>query len=100
VHRRELAAAVADLGCQRRWRLPQTIEQASLTAVGRLPNSTLGELQTLLAALEQARTRARAVFANSAPSVPQSTSPATGGAGVASQTTSSSASTQVVTLGG
>jgi hypothetical protein len=66
VHRKELAAAVTDLNCQRRSRLPQAVRQASLAAVGRLPDSVLGELQTLLGALEQARTRARGVFAHPA----------------------------------
>lgn len=75
VHRQELAAAVTDLNCQRRSRLPQAVHEASLAAVGRLPDSVQGELQTLIGVLEQARTRARAVFAQSAAnaSVPSNT---------------------------
>jgi hypothetical protein len=72
VHRQELAAAVADLTCQQRSRLPQLVQQAAVAAVGRLPNSVLGELQTLLGVLEQARTRARAVFAHPATQPPAS----------------------------
>lgn len=65
VHRQELAAAVADFNCQRRARLPQSVQQASLAAVGHLPDSVLGELQTLVGVLEQARARARTVFSQS-----------------------------------
>lgn len=70
IHRRELAASVVDLVCQGRAHLPQSARQAALTAVARLPASVLGELQTLLSTLEQARTRARAVFTD-APATPR-----------------------------
>lgn len=80
VHREELAAAVADLNCQRRSRLPQSVRQAALAAVGRLPGSVLSELQTLVAALEQARARADAVFAHSANVSPPSNLAARSGA--------------------
>jgi hypothetical protein len=65
VHRQELAAAVADFNCQRRSHLPQSVRQASLAAVGHLPDSVLGELQTLVGVLEEARVRARTVFSQS-----------------------------------
>jgi hypothetical protein len=85
VHRQELAAALADLACQLRSRLPQSMRQAELAAVGRLPNSVLGELQTLLSVLEQARTRARAVFAHAPATNPavatNAAGPANGAAG-------------------
>jgi hypothetical protein len=81
VHRKELAAAVTDLACQRRARLPQTLQQAAVDAVRRLPPSVLGELQTLLSVLDQARERARAVFAHS--SLPAATkAPNIGGSAV------------------
>ena len=70
VHRKELAAAVADLECQRRSRLPQPIRKAALAAVGHLPVSVVGELRRCSADLEQARSRARAVFAQSPTTVP------------------------------
>jgi hypothetical protein len=81
VHAKELAAAVSDFNCQRRSRLAQSIQQAALAAVGRLPNSVLGELQTLLSVLNQARARASAVFGHSQTSVsgsPTSTNGTTG----------------------
>ena len=62
VHRQELAAAVADLQCQRRSRLPQVVRKQSLAAVRRLPAPVVGELESLLSALQQARTRAQKVF--------------------------------------
>lgn len=64
VHREELSAAVADLTCERGARLSQSTRAAELAAVGRLPKSVLGEIQTLLADLDQARTRAQTVFAH------------------------------------
>jgi hypothetical protein len=76
VHRRELATAVADFECQLRARLPQLVRGAALAAVGRLPDSVLGELQQLLAVLQQARARARKVFAHPGAEV-ASTTPAT-----------------------
>ena len=103
VHRKELTAAVADLNCQRRSRLPQSIQAAALAAVGRLPVSVLGELQTLLADLEQARARARAVFARSPTTVPASTNPAaTNGVATGSPAAggSGSSSAPVVVFGG
>ncbi len=66
VHDSELKAAVTDLNCQRRSRLPQTLQQAAVGAVGHLPSSVLAELQTLVAVLDQARARASAVFAHEA----------------------------------
>jgi hypothetical protein len=80
VHRKELKAAVADLQCQRRSRLPQTVRQASLAAVKHLPASVLGELETLVSVLEQARTRARAVFSHPATNAPPVTDTPTTGA--------------------
>jgi len=83
VHHQELAAAVADLACQLRSRLPRSLRQAELAAVGRLSSSVLGELQTLLAVLEQARTRARGVFAHAPatnPAAATNSSPAPNGA--------------------
>ena len=77
VHREELSAAITDLNCQRRARLSQAVRQAAVAAIGHLPPSVLGELQTLLAALDQARTRARAVFAH-----PGTNPPVTSTAGV------------------
>jgi hypothetical protein len=74
VHRKELAAAVTDLNCQRRSRLPQSVQQAALAAVKDLPDPVLGELQALLTVLQQARARARAVFAHPATNVPAVTS--------------------------
>ncbi len=64
LHRKELAASITDLRCQRRSRLAQSVRQAALAAIAHLPNSVMGELQTLLGVLEQARTRARQVFAH------------------------------------
>jgi hypothetical protein len=66
VHRSELAAAVTDLDCQRRSRLAQSVQRAAVAAVGRLPSSVMGELQTLVAVLDQARARASAVFTHAA----------------------------------
>jgi hypothetical protein len=101
VHRKELAAAVTDLNCQRRSRLAQSLQQAALAAVGRLPDSVLGELQTLLAVLEQARTRARAVFAHSATNVPASANAtATTGAAATGSQAAGSSNGSVVVLGG
>jgi hypothetical protein len=89
VHRRELTAAAADLECQLRSRLPQSMRSAELSAVGRLPNSVLGELQTLLAVLEQARARARVVFAHAPATSPlaatNASPPANGAAEVIGQ---------------
>jgi hypothetical protein len=93
MHRRELAAAVTDLDCQRRARLPQSVQQAALAAVGRLPDSVLGELQTLVSVLEQARARANAVFAKSPTNVsPASNSAPANGAVVQSQPVGNSGS--------
>ena len=107
VHRHELAAAVADLDCQLRSRLPQAMRGAELAAVGRLPNSVLGELQTLLAVLGQARTRARAVFAHAPATSPlavtSGSAPANGGAesiGPAPRGPGGASSAPVVVLGG
>jgi hypothetical protein len=107
VHRQELAAAVADFVCQLRSWLPQSMRRAELAAVGRLPNSVLGELQTLLAVLDQARTRARAVFAHSpatSPSTAPNASPAANGPptgiGHAPGGPGSSSSGSVLVLGG
>ena len=107
VHRQELAGAVADLACQLRSRLPQSVRGAELTAVGRLPSSVLGELQTLLAVLAQARTRAREVFAH-APSTGASTSSSasatasggTEGSGQAPAGVATSSGGSVVVFGG
>lgn len=79
VHRSELAAAVADLDCQRRAHLPQSVQRAAVAAVGRLPSSVMGELQTLVAALDQARSRASAVFSHAA-RTPNVAAPNGGGA--------------------
>ncbi len=105
VHRKEVAAAVTDLKCQRRSRLPQMVRHAALTAIGHLPASVLGELETLLAVLEHARVRARAVFAHPAtnPSPVRSPAGANGPAGAAgSQALSGagSSSRSVVVFGG
>lgn len=78
VHRSELAAAVADYRCQQRARLPQTLRQASLAAVAHLPPTVTGELETLLAVLDQARTRAQALFAHPTTSTVTSTAPSAG----------------------
>jgi hypothetical protein len=80
VHRQELAAAVADLECQRRARLPQSVRKAALSAIGHLPAPVVGELGTLLATLQQARSRAQAMFAHPAtsPTLTTPTSAATG----------------------
>ena len=64
VHRQELAAAVADLECQRKSRLPQAVRTAALSAIRHLPASVVGELGTLLSTLQQARSRAEALFAH------------------------------------
>ena len=80
VHRKELAAAVADLECQRRSRLPQTVRTAALSAIGHLPTSVVGELGTLLATLQQARSRAQAMFAHPATS-PTLTTPSSAATG-------------------
>jgi hypothetical protein len=64
VHRQELAAAVADLECQRRSRLPEAVRKAALSAIGHLPASVIGELGTLLSTLQQARSRAQALFSH------------------------------------
>jgi hypothetical protein len=64
VHRQELAAAIADLECQRRSRLPQAVRKAALSAIGHLPASVVGELGTLLSTLQQARSRAQTLFAH------------------------------------
>lgn len=95
VHRQELAAAVADLECQRRSRLPQTVQKAALAAVARLPASVVGELQTLVSALQQARTRAQAMFAHpiTTPTVPAA--PAASG----SSATQGQGSSSAVVLG-
>jgi hypothetical protein len=87
VHRTELAAAVTDYRCQQRAHLPQLLRQASLAAIGHLPASVMGELQTLLAVLDQARSRARAVFARPATSSSTvTTPPAPGGSTVPGST--------------
>ncbi len=62
VHAKELHAAIADLNCQRQTRLPEAVNKAALAAVGKLSPSVLGELQTLLSDLEQARSEAASVF--------------------------------------
>jgi hypothetical protein len=80
LHRKELAASVTDLSCQRRSRLGQAVRQAALAAIAHLPDSVMGELQTLLGVLEQARTRARQVFAHP-PANTGGTPSATGGNG-------------------
>ena len=107
VHRRELAAAVADLACQLRSGLPQSTRRAELAAVGRLPSSVLGELQTLLAVLEQARTRARAVFAHARATSPSTATNssgagigAAGGIGQTLEGTGTSSAGPVVVFGG
>jgi hypothetical protein len=79
IHRKELAAAVTDYRCQQRAHLPQTLRQASLAAVGHLPPTVTGELATLLAVLDQARTRAQALFARPATSTSTGTTPSAGG---------------------
>ena len=76
VHREELHAAVADLRCQERSHLAQSVRQAALLAIRHLPAPVMGELQTLLGALDQARSRARALFAH-----PVTSGAATTGAG-------------------
>jgi hypothetical protein len=87
VHRKELAAAVADYRCQQRAHLPQLLRQASLAAIGHLPAPVMGELQTLLAVLDQARSRARAVFTRPATSSSTvATPPAPGGSTVPGST--------------
>jgi hypothetical protein len=80
VHRQEIAAAVADLQCQRRSRLPQTVRKAALSAIGHLPASVVGELGTLLSTLQQARSRSQTLFAHPAAS-PTVTKRATGPTG-------------------
>jgi hypothetical protein len=113
VHSQELSAAVADLACQLRSRLPQSMRQAELAAIGRLPSSVLGELQTLLAVLEQARARASAVFAHAPSTSPVAATNssaagsgaavgigAAGGIGEASGGPGSSSSGPVVIFGG
>lgn len=77
VHGKELAAAVADLDCQRRSRLPQTVKAAALAAIGHLSPSVVGELGTLLSALQQARSRAQALFAHPH-AIPELTTPSGG----------------------
>lgn len=79
VHRQELAAAVADLQCQRRSHLPQAIRKAALRAIRRLPGPVVGEIETLLSALQQARTRAQSLFAHPTTTPTISGAPAAGG---------------------
>jgi hypothetical protein len=106
VHRQELAAAVADLECQRRSRLPQAVRKAALSAIGHLPATVVGELGTLLSTLQQARSRAQALFAHpdttaevatTSSAETGSSAAATGPARAAGQST---ASRSVVVLGG
>jgi hypothetical protein len=87
VHRQELAAAVADLECQRRSGLPQAVRKAALSAIGHLPVSVVGELGTLLSTLQQARSRAQAMFAHpsTTPVVPTTASGATGSSAAATR---------------
>lgn len=99
VHRRELAAAITDLRCQRRSRLPQSIQQAALTAVGQLPNAVLGELQTLVGVLDQARVRANAVFGHAQSNVSGSTNTADPQS-IAAPSSPSASGGQVVIVGG
>jgi hypothetical protein len=80
LHRKELEASITDLRCQRRSRLARAVQQAALAAIAHLPGSVMGELQTLLGVLEQARTRARQVFAHP-PTNAGGTSSASGGNG-------------------
>jgi hypothetical protein len=87
IHRQELAAAVADLQCQRRSHLAQSVKNAVLAAVGRLPTPVVGEIETLLSALEQARTRAQSLFAHPTTTPERSITP---GAGVSNGTSGTS----------
>ncbi|MDQ6805980.1 MAG: hypothetical protein M3065_13665 [Actinomycetota bacterium] len=88
VHGDELSAAVADLTCQRQSRLPQTMRSAELAAVGRLPGSVVGELQTLLADLQLAESKARSLLSKapttsgSTTTSPASPSPVAPGVGI------------------
>ena len=106
VHRQELAAAVADLECQRRSRLPQAVRAAALSAIGHLPASVIGELGTLLSTLQQARSRAQALFAHpgTTPAVTTTPSAVTGSGAAATGALRArgqgSVSRSVVVLGG
>jgi hypothetical protein len=101
VHRKELKAAVTDLNCQRRSRLSQSVQRAALAAVGHLPPTVQGELQTLLSVLQQARARARVVFAHSVPNAPASTNAtSTNGAPSAGQQVAGGSGGSVVVFGG
>ena len=102
VHRQEIAAAVADLQCQRRSRLPQTVRKAALSAIGHLPASVVGELGTLLSTLQQARSRSQALFSHPATS-PAVTTPAsapTGSDGTGQVVGHGAVSRSVVVFGG
>ena len=105
VHRQELAAAVSDLECQRRSRLPQSVRRAALSAIGHLPGSVVGELETLLSTLQQARSRAQALFAHPGTTRDTTTSSAVRGSSVAAAGTLGAggrvtSSRSVVVLGG
>jgi hypothetical protein len=106
VHRQELAAAVADLECQRRSRLPQAVRKAALSAIGHLPASVVGELGTLLSTLQQARSRAQELFSHpgTTPTVTTTGSEVTASSAVANRTLQARAQgsvrRSVVVLGG
>jgi hypothetical protein len=100
IHRQELAAAVADLQCQRRSRLARSVKNAVLAAIGRLPTPVVGEIETLLSTLQQARTRAQSLFAHPTSTPDGSATPGFGGSSGTSGTSGQgSGRRSVVVLG-
>lgn len=104
VHDQELKAAVADLDCQRRAHLPQAVRKAALSAVAHLPAPVVGELESLLSALQQARTRAQKEFSHPTTTPALTTGPArtqsSGSGGALVGTGSGRVSRSLVVVGG